>query len=149
MVQTTQLVTQQVSHTFDGILRTNYHHTVAHLQAKLTSGKQVHTRTVDTCHINSIHTAEMKFSQRLSVDIRLCHQNTARHHRFVLLVSGIPILFDFRTDEGHDSFRVIFRTNQEHTVTQTKHRIGIRRNHVTVLNNTRTYKVTCQEVLYL
>ncbi|CDD48403.1 uncharacterized protein BN800_01404 [Bacteroides sp. CAG:875] len=149
MVQTAQLVTQQISHPLDGILRTNHHYTVAHLQTQLTSGKQVHTRTVDTSHVHPIHAAEVKFSQGFSVDVRLCHQYTTGNHRFVLLIGGIPILFNFRTDESHDSFRIIFGTYQKHAVAQTKHRTGIRRNHVSVLDDACTHKITRQEILYL
>lgn len=77
MVQTFQLVTQHTRHTLDGILRTYHHDAVAHLQGQTTSRKQVHTRTVDTCHVYAIHTAEMQFAHGLAVDRRLCHQDTA------------------------------------------------------------------------
>ena len=77
MIQTLQLVSQQMSHTLNRILRTDYHHAVTDLQRQLTGRKQIHTGTVDAGNVHSVHTAEMQFSQSFSVDVRLCHQNTA------------------------------------------------------------------------
>jgi len=68
MIKTLQLVTQQFCYALNSIERTNNCYTVAHLQRQLTSREQVHTRTVDTCHVNAIHTTEVKFTKSLTVD---------------------------------------------------------------------------------
>ena len=149
MVQTFQLVTQHTRHTLDGILRTYHHDAVAHLQGQATCRKQVHTRTVDARHVHAIHAAEMQLTHRLTVDRRLRHQDTARHHRLVFRILVFPIDFNLRTDESLDSFRIVFGAYDVHLISDMKHGFRCRDMHFTVLQDTRTYQVTRQEVLQL
>ena len=85
----------------------------------------------------------MKLTQLLTIHFRLCNQNTAGYHRSILL---FPIHFNFRTDKSNNGFRIVLCTNHKQLITKMEDSITIRNTDMTVLQYTRTNKVTPHEV---
>ena len=88
----------------------------------------------------------MKLTKLLAIHFGLCNQNTARYHRSILL---FPVYFNLRTNERNDSFGIIFGTNHKQLVADVENSITVRNAHMSVLKNTRTYKVTSHKVFHL
>ena len=62
----------------------------------------------------------------------------------------IPVyIINFRTDESLNRYRVIFCTYNDHFIAQTQDRICIRNMYMSILQNTRADKISCQKALNL
>ena len=129
-----------------GILLADHHYAVTYLKYQIGIGKQVHTRTVDTGYIYTVHAAEVEASQLLAIDFGLGDEDTAGNHRSVLL---FPVYVYFFSDKGSHRFGIFFGTYDEELVSYVEYCFMIGDTDVPLVAYARTYKRASQKILYL
>ena len=125
---------------------TYHHYTVTYLKYQIGIGKQVHTRTVDTGYIYTVHAAEVEASQFLAIDFRFSDEDTAGNHRSVLF---FPVYVYFFSDKGGYRFGIFFGTYDEELVSYVEYCFMIGDTDVPLVAYARTYKRASQKILYL
>ena len=146
MVQFLHRVAHLVCHTVHGILGSYHNDAVAHLQAQMAVGKQVHVATAHTGHIHAINAGEVQFCQCLAVHLGLCHQYMLAHHGHILFC---PFHFCFGAYEGNDGLGIVLGTVNEHLVAYVYYGVPVGHAHMAVVQDTAAHEVAGQELAYL
>ena len=145
-IQTADGVTHHVGHIVDGILRTHYHDTVAHLEWERGRGEDVHALTGDAGHVDAMYARKVELAERLAVHRRTGDEHALAHQRLVLL---LPVNLNLRTDKGDDGFSVGLGTYHIELVADMEDGVAVGDAHVAFVEDARTYEVAVQEAVHL
>ena len=102
-----------------------------------------------TCYASYVNTVDAREVQRckcLTVYLRIGNNNTLRYHWLILL---LKVDVELRSDKGSDSLLIGLGTNKQHLVAKVENSIAVRDKQLTLVNQTRYYEVTIQEVVNL
>ena len=145
-IQAADRVTHLACYIVNSILRTNNHDAVANLQRQSRRCEDVHSVTCYASYVNTVDAREVQRCKCLTVYLRIGNNNTLRNHWLILL---LEVDVELRSDKGSDSLLIGLGTNNQHLIAKVEDSIAVRDKQLTLVNQTRYYEVTIQEVVNL